>query len=87
MPVCCPSYTDNASARALLDTAPISAVDREKRAHGAVERCCSCESFAWPSSRGCVRVQGARSSAPVCGAAVLRRSGTAIVNVVPVPGP
>ncbi|KUI37513.1 amidohydrolase family protein [Mycobacterium sp. GA-2829] len=30
-------YTDNASARALLDTAPISPVDREKLAHGTVE--------------------------------------------------
>ena len=31
-------YTDNASARALLDTAPISPNDREKLAHGTVER-------------------------------------------------
>lgn len=31
-------YTDNASARALLDTAPISPSDREKLAHGTVER-------------------------------------------------
>lgn len=30
-------YTDNASARALLDTAPISPVDREKLAHATVE--------------------------------------------------
>uniref|UniRef100_A0A5Q5CLP1 Amidohydrolase 2 n=1 Tax=Mycobacterium sp. (strain JLS) TaxID=164757 RepID=A0A5Q5CLP1_MYCSJ len=30
-------YTDNTSARALLDTAPISPVDREKLAHGTVE--------------------------------------------------
>ena len=41
-----PPYTDNASARALADTAPISAVDRDKRAHGTVERCCGCESSA-----------------------------------------
>jgi predicted TIM-barrel fold metal-dependent hydrolase len=31
-------YTDNASARAFLDTAPISPSDREKLAHGTVER-------------------------------------------------
>jgi predicted TIM-barrel fold metal-dependent hydrolase len=31
-------YTDNGSARALLDTAPISPGDREKLAHGTVER-------------------------------------------------
>jgi len=30
-------YTENTSARALLDTAPISAADREKLAHGTVE--------------------------------------------------
>jgi hypothetical protein len=32
----CP-YTDNASARALLDTAPISTADRDKLAHATVE--------------------------------------------------
>jgi uncharacterized protein len=31
-------YTDNASARAFLDTAPISPTDREKLAHGNAER-------------------------------------------------
>jgi uncharacterized protein len=31
-------YTDNSTARALLDTAPISPSDREKLAHGTVER-------------------------------------------------
>ncbi len=31
-------YTDNETARALLDTAPISPSDREKLAHGTVER-------------------------------------------------
>jgi uncharacterized protein len=31
-------YTDNGSARALLDTAPFSPGDREKLAHGTVER-------------------------------------------------
>jgi hypothetical protein len=30
-------YTDNASARGLLDTAPISPVDRDKLAHATVE--------------------------------------------------
>jgi predicted TIM-barrel fold metal-dependent hydrolase len=31
-------YTDNGTARALLDTAPMSPSDREKFAHGTVER-------------------------------------------------